>query len=121
MGTEENAGNHFLLFPAMLFTHPNENSCLLVRSTFILLSANAFNLDQSKILSFDKELNVVEMVISVFDRAENIFGKGENAGILNCSSMQPYTWLSFHIGTHSVSQSVPNSVSQSVTHSLTHS
>ena len=26
-------------------------------STFILLSANAFNLDQSKILSFGKELN----------------------------------------------------------------
>ena len=55
----------------------------------ILLSANAFNLDQSKILPFGKEStkikaladhnsNVVQMMISVTDKVENIDGKEEN-------------------------------------------
>ena len=70
---------------------------------FILSSANAFNLDQSKNLSFgeglplannkimdwtklkavvDTKLNVAE-IISVLDMKENIVGKRENAGYSN--------------------------------------
>ena len=38
-------------------------------------------MDSTKFEDFaDDTLNVVEMVISVFDRTENILGKGENAG-----------------------------------------
>ena len=54
MGKGENAGNqHFLLFPqfsTLLKTN------FYVWAIFILSSADAFNLDQSKILSFGKEL-----------------------------------------------------------------
>ena len=50
-------------------------------------SAICFNLDQSKILSSgnglkvsaDDKLNVPTIVISAFDRIENV-GRGENAG-----------------------------------------
>ena len=67
-----------------------------------LLSANTFNFDKAKILSSDKELTlsqttkilgwsklealadnkikVLKMMTFVYDRAENIVGKGENAG-----------------------------------------
>ena len=38
----------------MFSTHPNKNFCFSIE--FILSFANAFNLDQSKILSFGKEL-----------------------------------------------------------------
>ena len=58
VGKGENAGSkHFLLFPTMFSTLPNQNFNFLV--TFILSSANAFNLDGSKILSYGKELNTV--------------------------------------------------------------
>ena len=54
-GKGENAGNQlFLLFPPCFSTHPNLNFNFWV--TFILSSANAFNLDWSKILLFGKEL-----------------------------------------------------------------
>ena len=62
VGKGENAGNqHFLLFPQCFVPFKNQISsfwshlfcCLL---TLILLSANVFNLDQSKILSFGKEI-----------------------------------------------------------------
>ena len=33
---------------------------MIILSTFILLSANAFNLDQSEILSFGKELMLLK-------------------------------------------------------------
>ena len=39
-------------------------------------SAICFNLDQSKILLSGNGLNVAPMMISVFDRVENIVGKG---------------------------------------------
>ena len=58
VGKGENAGNqHFLLFPQCFPSiHPQKNFCFSV--TFILSSANAFNLDQSKNLSFGKELSI---------------------------------------------------------------
>ena len=42
-------------FSHMFSMHPKKEFCFQV--TFILLSANAFNLDKFKILSFGKELN----------------------------------------------------------------
>ena len=54
VGKGENVGNqHFLFFSTMFSTLPKTNFYFSV--TFILLYANAFNLDQSKIL-FGKEL-----------------------------------------------------------------
>ena len=48
VGKGENAGNqHFLLFPTMFSTLSPKKFNFSV--TFILLSANAFNLDRSKI------------------------------------------------------------------------
>ena len=53
VGKAENAGNqHFLLFP--FSTHLKTNCNFSV--AFNLSSAHAFNLDQSKILLFGKEL-----------------------------------------------------------------
>ena len=43
-------------------------------------------LDQTKLKAFaDNELNVTKMIISVFDRVENIVGKGEIACTSNFS------------------------------------
>ena len=51
VGKGENAGNqHFLLFPQCFLPCPTSD--FNVRITLILLSANLFNLDWSKILSF---------------------------------------------------------------------
>ena len=45
-------------------------------------------LDQTKLKGFaDDKLNVTKMIISAFDRAENIVGKGEIA----CTSNVPYS------------------------------
>ena len=56
LGKGENAGNqHFLPFPKYFLHFQKQNSNFSV--TIILLSAKAFNLDHSKILSFGKELN----------------------------------------------------------------
>ena len=41
-------------------------------------------------LVFGKKLNVVDMMISVFDRVENIVRKREIAGFQLSSSMQKY-------------------------------
>ena len=57
----------------MFFTLPKTTFNISV--TFVLLSANAFNLDQSKILMFGKELMTLRKIAF-----ENIIGKGENAG-----------------------------------------
>ena len=55
MGKGENAGNHhFLIFLQCFLPFPNQ--VLIFYLNNILLSANAFNLDQSKILLFGKEL-----------------------------------------------------------------
>ena len=63
VGKGENAGNqHFLLFPAMFSIHPKKTFFFDV--TFILLSAYAFNLDQSKNLSFGKDLNLSQFWIT---------------------------------------------------------
>ena len=56
VGKEENAGNqHFLLFPQFFLSLSKAKIFTIVN--FILLSGNAFNLDQSRILSFGKEFN----------------------------------------------------------------
>ena len=45
------------------------------------LCGNDKFLDVTKLKAFaDDRVNVAEMMISVFDRVENIVGKGENAG-----------------------------------------
>ena len=74
VGKGENAGyQHFLLFPqcfqkALSFHHCNS-------------LPNDKILDLSKFKAFaDDTRNVAKMMIYVFDRAENIVGKGENAG-----------------------------------------
>ena len=55
LGNGENACyQHFLLFSKCCLPFPKQISNF--RVTFILLSASALNLDQSKILSFGKEL-----------------------------------------------------------------
>ena len=55
MGKGENAGNqHFLLFPSCFLPIPKQISVFSI--SFKLWSANAFNLEQSKILLFGKEL-----------------------------------------------------------------
>ena len=55
VGKEENAGNqYFLLFQQCFLTSPNQIS--IFHFHLFLLSANAFNLDKSKILSFGNGL-----------------------------------------------------------------
>ena len=47
----------------------------------IILIPNNKVLDANKLKVFaDEKLNVAKMTIFLFDRAENIVGKGENAG-----------------------------------------
>ena len=57
---------------------------LIFPVTCILSSANAFNLDQSKILSFGKELTQYNIILTFHDPGketfENIVGKRANAG-----------------------------------------
>ena len=56
IGKGENAGDqHFLLFPQRFLSFPKQIS---IFESFILSSANPFNLDQSKVLSFGKELKM---------------------------------------------------------------
>ena len=59
----ENAGNqHFLLFPQCFF-YPSKIKFQVLIHTFELSSANAFNLDRFKILSFGKELMNLRVVL----------------------------------------------------------
>ena len=61
MGKGENAGNqHFLLFP-QCFTLPKTKFNFSATLNFVLSSANAFNLDLSKILLFVKKLCTLQM------------------------------------------------------------
>ena len=63
MGKGENAGNqHFLLFPIMFPILSRTK--FFVKASFILSSANAFNLDQAKILSFGEELTGTDHTIT---------------------------------------------------------
>ena len=60
-GKGENASHqHFLLFPQCFLPFPYRNFNFSVTS--ILSSANAFNLDQSEILSFVKELTLYHKI-----------------------------------------------------------
>ena len=56
MGKGENAGNqHFLLDPQCFLPFPNQISIFGLH--LFLLSANALNLNQSKVLTFGEELS----------------------------------------------------------------
>ena len=72
----------FSPFPTMFSTLHKTNFKLSF--TFILSSANAFNLDQSKILSFGNGLNQYHTIPTLMTLGEKPFekivGKGENAG-----------------------------------------
>ena len=62
MGKGENAGNqHFILFPQYFLPLPKQIQFFV---TFFLLSANALNLDWSKILVFGKELGIESALTS---------------------------------------------------------
>ena len=64
----ENAGNqHFHLFPTMFSTNPKKYISPL--DAFILLSANALSLNQSKDLLFGKELTLYH-TMATFDVLE---------------------------------------------------
>ena len=61
MGKGENAGNqHFLLFPQCFLPFPEQVS--IFQSHLSFLSANSFYSDQSKILSFSKELSLENLI-----------------------------------------------------------
>ena len=65
VGKGENADNQaFSPFPIMFSTHPTNNCYLKVTGTFILKFTNAFSLDQSKNLSFGKELICCPLMFS---------------------------------------------------------
>ena len=76
VGKEENAG-YQSPFPTMFSTLSNANFNFLV--TLILSCANAFNSDQSEILSFSTALKVrVSMVAIYLQRKRSIVTKGED-------------------------------------------
>ena len=69
----ENAGNqHFLLFPKCFLPYQRE---IVIWATFILSSANAFNLVMPKILSFAKEFNLCHIVLTINDPEKEGFLK----------------------------------------------
>ena len=78
----------FSTFPSMFSVLSKAK--IIIFSTFIFLSADGYNLEQSKILLYvvfclkhlqmDYKLALAEMMISAFKKAEKIVGKGENAG-----------------------------------------
>ena len=90
-GKGENAGDqHFLFFRNCFQPYPSNHSSLskytiIILANFILSSANAFNLDQSRILLFGKELTPYSINTqshfnaSTTDSFENIVGKEEIA------------------------------------------
>ena len=54
---------------------------MVFHTFFFNPSSNAKIIDQFKLKAFaDGKINVVEMMISLSDRVDNIMGKGENAG-----------------------------------------
>ena len=64
VGKGENDGNqHFFPFPTMFFILQGKFYFLI---TFVLLSANPFNLDKPKILSFGKELIIGKLKLLNF-------------------------------------------------------
>ena len=62
VGKGENAGNqHFLLFPQCFL--PCQRKILTILASLKSSSANAFNLDKSKILSFGKEFKLMILIM----------------------------------------------------------
>ena len=90
VGSGENVGNqYFLLFPQCFLSAQKKMS---FDDTISLLSANAFNSNQAKNLSFGKELNrfasknskkscMKRMMLFFFYKViKNMMSKGQNAG-----------------------------------------
>ena len=69
----ENTGNqHLILFPQCF--QPYQRQKIIILSTLILSSANAFSLDQSKILSFGKEFKILSSsIVNKSNRLLNFF------------------------------------------------
>ena len=82
-GTDIHLQNNFHIFGSFLL------KCTHVKSKFVtffaaiviltLLHDKILDVTKVKVLA-DNKINVAQMMISGFDRAENIVGKGENAG-----------------------------------------
>ena len=69
VGKGENGGNqHFLLFPQCFLFYQEEK--IIILTTFNMSSATAFNSDQSKILSFGKELSLYHTIPTFNDLRE---------------------------------------------------
>ena len=66
VGKGENAGHqHFLLLPQCFLPFPKQISILPF--LFLLSSANAFNLDQPKNISYGKQLKLLDVFLKSFD------------------------------------------------------
>ena len=81
VGKAENAGNqHFLLFPQCFLPFPKQVLFFIFK---FIMSANAFNLDRSKILSFNKVLTLSQtcpwFYVCSTSLLKNSLGKGEIA------------------------------------------
>ena len=63
MEKEENAGDQHLSFSHNVFNPVNEKKNIIILANFILFSANVFEVDQSRILSFGKELRVLSLLL----------------------------------------------------------
>ena len=57
--------------PVLIMSSNLSKTEIIIWATFISSSANAFNLNQSKILLFGKELNVPYIVVFVSDTVKN--------------------------------------------------
>ena len=70
----------------MFFTYPKKNFCFYI--TFILSSANTFNLDQSKDLSFGKELMTIKLILFSFNTGfQNLIPFSANENKANSLSL----------------------------------
>ena len=75
---ENDCNQHFSLFPTVFSTLSRKE--IIILTTSILSSANAFNLHQAKILLFGNELQVTPEMISVYEMTGNIVKKKQNDG-----------------------------------------
>ena len=65
-------------FPHIVFFSPGTNSAILAAFNSL---PNDQILDVTKLKAFaDDKINVAQMLLSVFDKIENVVGEGENAG-----------------------------------------
>ena len=88
VGKGENTGHQYFLFSHNVTHCIRDKFRFLNRLNFVVCTCfqirklpNDKILDTNKLKAFaDDKTNAAQMIISVFDRLENIAGKGENAG-----------------------------------------